>query len=173
MFIWCYTTIPSDRKPSRVCAAYKCLKRCMMREGYEMDSPKVGVLEVGETVMVAERREHEASIFRCKFIAPNGATCWLVLKNSYTHPGNLLICLSRQADGFCRCICLLAGLVRHRRLARPFCRRPGDRTSVQDVCTSVQLGYLCESTNFPEQHGSSFSIVGTDKARWYGRAGPM
>ena len=48
----------------------------MRREGYEMDSPKVGVLEVGETVMVAERRENEASIFRCKFIAPNGAICW-------------------------------------------------------------------------------------------------
>lgn len=78
VFKWCYTASPKVPYPqsSPVCAAYKCLKRCMMREGYEMDSPKVGVLEVGETVMVAERRENEASIFRCKFIAPNGAICW-------------------------------------------------------------------------------------------------
>ena len=73
-----HSTIPADRQYLPVCTAYTCLKRCMMREGFEMDSPKVGVLEVGETVMVAERTENEASIFRCKFIAPNGAICWCV-----------------------------------------------------------------------------------------------
>ena len=36
----------------------------MMREGYEMDSQKLGVLEAGETVMVAERRKNEADIYR-------------------------------------------------------------------------------------------------------------
>ena len=58
-----------------------------------MDSPKVGVLEVGETVMVAERRENEASIFRCKFIAPNGAICWCVL------------CSFRMALAAPQCLC--------------------------------------------------------------------
>jgi hypothetical protein len=74
----------------------------MMREGYEMDSPKVGVLEVGETVMVAERRENEASIFRCKFIAPNGAICWCVLNSPYGQsrlPGSYLsACLDELMD---------------------------------------------------------------------------
>jgi len=48
----------------------------MMREGYEMDSQKLGVLEAGETVMVAERRKNEADIYRCKFIAPGGGIAW-------------------------------------------------------------------------------------------------
>ena len=56
----------------------------MMRDGYEMDSQKLGVLEVGDTVLVAERRENEANIFRCKFVAPNGGISWCVSQPSAT-----------------------------------------------------------------------------------------
>lgn len=42
-----------------------------------MDSEKVGVLEAGQTVGVALKRQNEAGIIRCKLVIPsNGAVCW-------------------------------------------------------------------------------------------------
>lgn len=64
------------------------------------------------------------------------------LYQSCCHSSSLLVCLSRQVDGFCRCVCVIAGLVRHRRLGRQFYRRVGDSsgcsTSTQ-VCGSSTL----------------------------------
>ena len=68
----------------------------MMRDGYEMDSQKLGVLEVGETVHVAERRENEANIFRCKFVAPNGGISWCV------HTPHLGLSMRERLPGYCR-----------------------------------------------------------------------
>ena len=42
-----------------------------------MDSEKVGVLEAGQTVGLALRRQNEAGIMRCKLvILSNGVVCW-------------------------------------------------------------------------------------------------
>ena len=42
-----------------------------------MDSEKVGVLEAGQTVGLALKRENEAGMTRCKLVLPsNGAVCW-------------------------------------------------------------------------------------------------
>jgi len=44
-----------------------------------MDSEKVGVLEAGQTVGLALKRQNEAGMTRCKLVLPsNGAVCWSV-----------------------------------------------------------------------------------------------
>ena len=41
-----------------------------------MDSAQLGVLEVGETIMLATRKQNEASIWRCKFLTSTGIVAW-------------------------------------------------------------------------------------------------
>lgn len=42
-----------------------------------MDSEKVGVLEPGQTVGLALKRQNEAGMIRCKLVLPsNGAVAW-------------------------------------------------------------------------------------------------
>jgi hypothetical protein len=45
--------------------------------------------------------------------------------------------------------------------------------AAQNVYTSVQLGYLCESTTRSRVTWFEYSIVATDKARYCCRAGSM
>ena len=50
-----------------------------------MDSEKVGVLEAGQTVGLALKRENEAGMTRCKLVLPsNGAVCWYAFQRYLT-----------------------------------------------------------------------------------------
>jgi hypothetical protein len=56
-----------------------------------MDSEKVGVLEAGEIVGLALKRQNEAGMTRCKLVLPfNGAVCWYVASASRLFESQLL-----------------------------------------------------------------------------------
>ena len=50
--------------------AYRCTHRCVLRKGFSLDSPKVGLLEVGDVCYVTEARLNEARTTRIKLAEP-------------------------------------------------------------------------------------------------------
>jgi hypothetical protein len=50
---------------------------CLLLQRVGMDSEKVGVLEAGQTVGLALKRQNNAGVTRCKLVLPsNGVVCW-------------------------------------------------------------------------------------------------
>ena len=49
---------------------YRCTQRCVLRKGFSLDSPKVGLLEVGDVCVVLEARLNEARTTRVKLAEP-------------------------------------------------------------------------------------------------------
>ena len=50
---------------------YRCTQRCVLRKGFSLDSPKVGLLEVGDICVVMEARLNEARTTRIKLAEPS------------------------------------------------------------------------------------------------------
>jgi hypothetical protein len=48
-------------------AEYRCLRRCQIRAEAAMDSEKVGILDMGETVVVFEEKKLESGAHRVRF----------------------------------------------------------------------------------------------------------
>jgi hypothetical protein len=49
---------------------YRCTHRCVLRKGFSLDSPKVGLLEEGDVCVVMEARLNEARTTRVKLAEP-------------------------------------------------------------------------------------------------------
>ena len=49
---------------------YRCTQRCVLRKGISLDSPKVGLLEVGDVCVVLEAQLNEARTTRVKLAEP-------------------------------------------------------------------------------------------------------
>jgi hypothetical protein len=50
---------------------YRCTHRCVLRKGFSLDSPKVGLLEEGDICVVMEARLNEARTTRVKLAEPS------------------------------------------------------------------------------------------------------